>query len=141
MNKIRMEKLAAYIETRPPENFNMSSWIAVYKDGAILPTPDDVCTVGEVKSQCGTACCIAGWQVIKNRLCLSNQGGVYRKKGKKGKVYIGNAENYVRDYLGLSYCLAYDLFRKTNWPSQFRYSPDTPQNAAARIRFMIEEGR
>lgn len=150
MNIERMENLAKFIETLPETRFDMSEWAKTPYSSVVCPTN---------MNACGTACCIAGWVVVLNDLCLMANGrvlvpdpeapeGIWSPKGFRpydspeisglGRI---QAADYARLYLDLSIREAETLFYPWNWPGAFGEVRKTPQLAAGMIRWMIQRNK
>ena len=124
MNVKRMEKLAKFIEALPKEKFDMGTWFS-----SDLETP--VVCMTDAMSDCGTACCIAGWTVFMAGKCFDNassfvrHGKSKRPLGKPGnRVYT---KTFASSYLDLREGEANTLFYTVNWPDEFRNDQDPHQ--------------
>ena len=76
MNKPKLLELADFIENVDPKKFDMC--------------------LSKFNEDCGTSCCIAGYAVLKEGLCLKGWA-VYDKDGH----YLDNAETKALEILGL----------------------------------------
>lgn len=134
MNVPLMKATADFLDKLPEEKFNMGHWGA-HGNGYACPIN---------ANECGTTCCIAGWVLVNNGLCVGKAGDVYDALDSKGFGinYQGEASDLAADALWLDHDEAENLFYQRNWPTQFQSGEETatPQMAAARIRHMIETG-
>ena len=136
MNVREMEELAQFLETVPRKRFNMKFWAATFKRFAGYDENVKICL--RDTEACGTACCVAGYQIVrKDNRCVKS-GAAFDKKGSK----IGLVEDLAARELGLDYRQKRDLFFAENWPLNKNGKPfhETPKGAAKRIRHMIETG-
>jgi hypothetical protein len=127
MNKEKMLKLASCIENVPEKGFNMGSWAS--KD---LVSQDDL------ENACGTTCCIAGWQQAFRGRTINIIGNVF----ERGK-FVGEAPDLCGRDLELTRDERRVLFHREDWPTEAggRDFPNTPKDAADRIRYMVETGK
>jgi len=150
----KLEAFAKFIEKLPRKVINMESWANIkIKNRTDLDPVVCKADVLEPKGNaCGTACCLAGWEVLRRGYCLDDSGNVY----KKNRSIRSSAANFARESLGLSSGEASKLFFRDRWPGYSRgyydfetgrwehSSPSkfkgTPKGAAARIRHLIKTG-
>lgn len=137
MNKKKLESLAKKIEKLPRKSFNMALWAAKMDDkGDVLVA--STLSSKEIKHPCGTACCIAGYQVLRTPGRVVDCSRVLYN----GRP-VGFVDSLAQDELDLANYEARSLFFSSNWPvtksgkQRFR---ETPKGAAARIRYMIKTG-
>ena len=162
--KKKLEELAKFIETIPDKQFNMSEWLGVdnhtkYKKNAINSEYVGKSLVGK----CGTTCCIAGWEVVRNGFLLNQNGYVAVEVTVPGvkKPQVATLNDYNYNYapdfatksLGLTEKEEKLLFYPEGWPGYDEGSkenywtetntqfPNTPKGAAARIRHLIKTGK
>jgi hypothetical protein len=136
MNVREMEELALFLETVPRRRFNMRFWAATVTRFVGYNENVKVCL--RDTEACGTACCIAGYQIVrKNGRCVKS-GEVFDKKGFE----VGFVEDLAGRELGLDYIQKRRLFFFGYWPLNKNGKPfhETPKGAAKRIRHMIETG-
>lgn len=95
------------------------------------------------KTTCGTACCIAGQELIDNGYKpiwdkdVSNIAWYF--KSPKGRRVFGL--DAARQLLQITKPQSDDLFLKMCWPSDLAIKPDTPALAAERLqRFLDTNG-
>lgn len=73
MNKRRLRSLAKFMEKVPPVKFDMTDFLLVREDDdpdCLPETGIDLSKVGE----CGTACCLAGWEAVRRGAALNYHG-------------------------------------------------------------------
>lgn len=103
------------------------------------------------KTACGTACCIAGQELIDNGykpIFVAEYDYEAKRNAivafeflspKKRRVHAFNA---ARGLLKLTDEQAYRLFQKAEWPYDLQCQPDSPKLAAERLqRFLDTDGR
>lgn len=127
--KRKLKNLAKFIASVPKKHFDMYVW--AHSKKMDKKGEDIVCE--ENANLCGTACCLAGWQVIRKGYCINEDAIVKTKKGKE----VGYTPDVARKQLGLSESEASKLFEPIQWPGDF---PRTPKGAAKRIRHFVETG-
>jgi len=146
----RLKTLANFIRKLPAETFDMDVWgikrheynfkicETDLKKAVSAAKKDHLC--GTEDHLCGTACCIGGWAIIREKLCLDDNGEVYNSK--RSKKSLGQASDVAQKILDLTDGQANALFYPSRWPGRFRNYPEnpTPVQAADRIEFLIEKG-
>lgn len=134
--KRKLTKLADFIRSIPRKNFDMGRWGRSAKNETICETNS---------TECGTACCIAGWAIVKSGKCLSPSERVV---DKKGNVIHARPDQYAAKLLDLDFEEARALFFDFHWPHQTNKRTgylepvfkSTPKGAAKRIMHMVEHG-
>jgi len=133
----KLEQLAQFVETIPRKQFNMGYWAAkksplIGGDGLDKDT-----LICEIKPECGTVCCIAGWQVISKGMCIFDQTVYKNPKQFAAGNSLGAPDAIAAKMLGLGEYEASKLYIPWKWPLRFR---QTPNGAAKRIRHFIKTG-
>ena len=126
LNEKAVLKLANFLESLPRQRFYMGQWIAGNgKDGLkffkVATKPKKT-----KDPDCGTTCCIAGWQVSLMGLYLNSNGEVFKKA--KDSESVGLAWEIAKNALGLE---TTNLF--------FNHELNTPKKAAKELRKMLKE--
>jgi hypothetical protein len=123
--KRKLERLAKFIEKLPKSRFYMNTWGSGYS-----------CVVAD---ECGTHHCIGGWALARKGYTVSR----WTATDASGKGV--DPREKAQEILGLSNGEADLLFFAENWPYKPNTSTkmflDTPKGAAARIRYLIKEGK
>jgi hypothetical protein len=141
--KRKLENLAAFIEKLPRKAFNINIWAKNNKrhfdsDGKIVPR--NIVSKKDLNNleECGTTCCIAGWQVVRKGFSVTNLGTV-----SKGGKFINSAPILAAEQLGLNLDESSALF----YPRESKLRvltgktfTNTPKGAAKRIRYFIKNG-
>jgi len=134
-----LRKLAKFMEKVSGFQFNMSNWFQSDKwygeepQGRICETEMKKEEKGEF---CGTACCLAGWQIMRIGYCVDPKQNVY--KSARSKKVLGHVSEVAEKTLGLETDEANLLFLPGQWPAQ--YNTRDPKDAAKRIIHFIEHG-
>jgi hypothetical protein len=157
--KQKLEELAQFIETVDPKKFDMGDWLSVQDDYKFYGTKEVTERDGFVGKnfigKCGTACCLAGWEVARQGFLLNEDGTVATEVKVPGvkkpvviKLKVDNANvdapEFAKVSLGLTEQEEDLLFYPDRWPvneSGDREFDDTPKGAAARIRYLIKTGK
>ena len=132
--KRKLERFAKFIETLPRKAFGMNEWVNI-------PYSSEVKSVNKQTAfDCGTKCCLAGWEGIRRNKELTDNGTIVnRKPGEKRHV-----EDFARESLGLTIEESFKLFLPGSWPynnlSGREMFNETPKGAAKRIRYFIKTG-
>jgi hypothetical protein len=157
--KKKLNELASFLEENILEKeFDMDDFVSVINRGKF--SKEEFAVSPENAHTCGTACCIAGWQIIKDGFCLGESGEVKTRiqlPFQKKLEYLDTgfvAFDFARRSLGLNDEQACSLFYPDRWPG-YSYGggdPDkktkkiglfdnTPKGAAERIRHFIKTGK
>ena len=136
LNKKAILSLARFLEKLPQTRFNMDFWIRGdgnkyperLEDGNTNPIPTKPNKPSD--PDCGTACCIAGWQVARMGYFMNFGGQVFKKKGKEFE-WMGEASEVAGGALGLDRVQQRRLFRD--------FSITTPKEAARVLRNLLLE--
>lgn len=127
MNKRRMLSLARFIEKLKPARFDMDNW--VYSQSTRFVGKEEA-------AQCGTTCCVAGWEAVRAG-CKLNQFG-FVKVGKAAYSDL-HARQVAQERLGLTAEQGEELFlAMRGWDIGPKHIKPTPQGAALFIRHMVE---
>lgn len=147
--------LADFIETLPPEKFEMSYWIKTTWLSSISEISEPKRTTvyfdsDEMRNLCGATACLAGWAVLSAGFKV-NSNATVAKTMFNGQ---NNIQEVAIELLELNRLEAHKLFISKQWPDQFVPKRNllpplmdhavsgsiTPQLAAARVRHFVVEG-
>src|SRR5215831_13943407 len=144
MDKRKLENLAKFIEKLPRRSFDISTWVNIPQKMLNKNPYQRICK-SIVKHPCGTTCCIAGWEVIRNGYCMNDFGEVYKDK-KPESEFVCDALEFAKNSLDLTEEQAGELFTPRMscnnrciillGDKKFR---NTPKGAAKMIRQFIKE--
>lgn len=131
MNKRKLEAFAKFVEKLPRKSFNMHDWVIPGKkfDFEKGVNKDNI-------HSCGTQCCLAGWRAVQKGHTLTSSGML-----RGTDLY---APVFAREDLGLTIGEDERLFYPNGWPLNENGDPmfkSTPKGAAARIRYLVANGR
>jgi hypothetical protein len=157
--KQKLEEFAQFIETINPNKFNMSAWLNIKDNYKFFQTKEvderDGFVGKDFIGKCGTACCLAGWEVARQGFLLNEDGTVATEvkiPGIKKPVVIElkvddanvDAPAFAKTSLGLTEQEEELLFYPSQWPVDENTNSlfeNTPKGAAARIRYLIKTGK